>query len=92
MPLFRVVNNFDWYCLFLVDEIKSNEFIQGETYNMTFEGYYTQPYEAEAIASYDLDLSTLFVFHITEDIGSLIGTRRAVANISKAFGGYVCAK
>ncbi|MHB1315388.1 MAG: HlyD family efflux transporter periplasmic adaptor subunit [Christensenellales bacterium] len=88
-PLYRVVNNFDWYCLFLVNEIGSDEFKEGETYNITFEGFYTQPYEATVAAKKDLDLSTLFVMHITQDIGSLLGTRQATANISKAFSGYV---
>ena len=89
LPLYRIVNNNDWYCLFLVDDINSKEFINGEKYSITFDGYYTQPYEAQVIAAKNLDLSTLFVMHITEDIGSLLGTRQAVANISKVFNGNI---
>lgn len=89
MPLYRLVNNFEWYCLIVADKGKPvNELRKGTKFLMTIEGFLDRPYEAEVINTRELeDGSKLYTLKMTEDMGPLINVRTAKATLRHDFTG-----
>ena len=88
-PLYRLVDNFKWHCIFLVDGTDSTELTVGEKYNITFDGFYARPYEGTVVSAKNLEASTMFVVEMTEDIGPLLSIRQANANLKKEYQGLI---
>lgn len=88
-PLYRLVDNYKWYCLIIADGENSSELVVDQKYNISFEGFYDRPYEGKVISTKNLDSSTLFVIEMSEDIGPLLSVRQATADIKKSYEGIV---
>ncbi|MGI6168947.1 MAG: HlyD family efflux transporter periplasmic adaptor subunit [Christensenellales bacterium] len=88
-PLYRLVNNYKWYCLIRVEEDNSTELAADLKYNISFEGFYDRPYEGKVVSSKPLDTGTLFVVEMSEDIGPMLSVRQATANLKKSYEGIV---
>ncbi len=90
-PLYRLVNNYQWYCLILLDKNEEiPELREGGTANMTFEGYFDRPYSAKATSVRSVDGGgTLYVLEMTEDIGPMLSVRTADAKMHLDFTGMM---
>lgn len=88
-PLYRVINNFKWYCLIMVDIDKAiDELVEGGEVKMTFEGYYDRPYTAK-VASIRVpeDGGKLYVLEMSEDVTPLLSVRTADAHLQVEYTG-----
>ncbi|MGI6175924.1 MAG: HlyD family efflux transporter periplasmic adaptor subunit [Christensenellales bacterium] len=88
-PLYRLVNNYKWYCLYYVDGNDSLELTVDEKYNVTFDGFYERPYEGKIISANNVETGTLFVMEMTEDIGPMLSVRQANAVFTKQYEGAI---
>ena len=90
-PLYRLVNNYKWYCLILLDKKHEiPELREGGSANMTFEGYFERPYSAKVTSVRTLDSGDkLYILEMTEDIGPLLSVRTADAQMHLDFTGMM---
>lgn len=90
-PLYRLVNNYKWYCLILLDKNEEiPELREGGSANMTFEGYFERPYSAKATSVRTVEGGgKLYVLEMTEDIGPMLSVRTADAKMHLDFTGMM---
>ena len=90
-PIYRLINNYKWYCVILAEnknmeipEIKEQKELQ-----LTFRGYFDQPYNAKLVAIRNLPDGggKLYIFEMSNDVGPLISIRSANAELSARFEG-----
>lgn len=85
-PLYRLVNNFQWYIV-IPSRDAMLEFANDNTFRVSFEGYPDRQFEGTVIGNISEGDDHLYVMEFNEDIGSLVNTRRARARISTTFSG-----
>lgn len=90
-PLYRLVNNYKWYCLILLDKNEEiEELREGGSALMKFEGYFERPYSAKATSVRTVEGGgKLYVLEMTEDIGPLLSVRTADAAMHLDFTGMM---
>ncbi len=85
-PLYRLVNNFKWYIL-IDSQNAVREFANGNTFAIVFDDYPDRQFEGTVVGNVTEDGQYVYVVEISEDIGSLLNTRRADAKIYTTFEG-----
>lgn len=86
--LYRLIDNYKWYIVFLGPKDGVRELVVDQKYEITFEGIYDQPYNGKLISSRNVDGATLYAFEFEEDVSPLISVRSAKIKINKTFEGY----
>ena len=90
MPLYRLVNNYKWYCIIYVDANHTiDEMKQGQDAKLTFEGYYDRPYSAKVISvRIPEGGGKMYVLEMNEDVSPLLSVRTANARLLLSFDGF----
>lgn len=86
-PLYRLVNNFQWYILIPSHE-QVLEFANDNVFTAVFDEYPDRQFEGTVIGHIAEGGDHLYVMEFNEDIGSLVNTRRAQVQLSATFSGY----
>ena len=85
-PLYRLVNNFKWYVL-VDSDTAMREFANNNTFAVVFDDYPDRQFQGTVVGNITVDTDHLYVLELSEDIGSLLNTRRADARVSTTFEG-----
>jgi putative membrane fusion protein len=88
-PLYRLVNNYKWYCVIHVDSSDAiEEMKEGGDARLTFEGYYDRPYTAKIISVRAVEGGgMMYVLEMSEDVSPLLCVRTANARLLLNFEG-----
>ncbi len=89
-PLYRLVNNYKWYCVIYVDANHTiDEMKEGANAQLTFEGYYDRPYSAKVLSvRIPEGGGKMYVLEMSEDVSPLLSVRTANARLLLNFEGY----
>lgn len=93
-PLYKLVNNYKWYCLILTDLDKPlRQLTADEKFNVVFEGFNERPYEAKVLAERKpSDGGRMYILEMSEDVGPLISVRQTNATLKKDYEGIKVSK
>jgi len=88
-PLYRLVNNYKWYCIIYVDAADTiDEIKEGGQAQLTFEGYYDRPYTAKIVSvRIPEGGGKMYVLEMSEDVSPLLCVRTANAKLLLNFTG-----
>ena len=88
-PLYRLINNYKWYCLIYVDNNSTiDELREGCEARMTFEGYLDRPYTAKVTSVRAPEGGgKLYVLEMSEDVTPLLSVRTANATLRVEYEG-----
>ncbi len=85
--LYRLVDNFKWYCVVIGDTKGIDEFKADTKFNISFEGVYDRPYEGRVLSVRTLEDGYIYEFEVVEDIGPMLGVRKAKMTLKRDFEG-----
>ena len=85
-PLYRLVNNYKWYLL-IVSTVPIHEFESENDFYIAFKDYVDQQYTGKVIGTREEESGYIYAIEIGDDIGPLLNTRRADADIHTVFQG-----
>jgi putative membrane fusion protein len=88
-PLYRLVNNFRWYCVIYAEQKNTiSEIRENELFQLHFEAMDDKPYEAKVIKVRDMEEGgKLYILEMGEDIGPLLSVRFANVTMKKKYTG-----
>lgn len=86
-PLYRLVNNFQWYIVIPSYE-SVLEFANDNVFAVEFTEYPDRKFEGTIIGHIVEGSDHLYVMEFNEDIGQLVNTRRATARLTADFTGF----
>ena len=86
-PLFRLVNNTQWYLL-IVSTSAIREFETGSDYEVAFNDYPDKQYAGKVVGNrMEQESGYIYAIQVNDDIGPLLNVRRADAKIHTTFTG-----
>lgn len=85
-PLYRLVDNYKWYLL-IVSTVPIHEFESDSEFYIAFKDYVDQQYTGKVVGKREEESGYIYAIEITDDIGPLLNTRRADADIHTVFQG-----
>lgn len=85
-PLFRLVNNFQWYIL-LYSPQPIPEITRDTTFTIAFDEYMDRQYQGKVVGTVAEDQSSIYILEMQEDIGELLDVRRADARLRTSYSG-----
>ena len=85
-PLYRLVNNNQWYLL-IVSGSPIDEFGSSADFQIAFNDYPDKQYTGKVVGKREEDAGYIYAIQINDDIGPLLNVRRADAKIHTTFTG-----
>jgi putative membrane fusion protein len=82
-PLYRLINDQRWYCVFVTDQKTADGLASSGEYTVSFDGYYSKTFAGTIVSKTLTDDGVIVTIEFNEAIGSFIDVRCVRVNLKR---------